>query len=388
MTTKLYLIRHAEAEGNLYRRIHGHYDSPITDLGMKQIAALGERFDGLKIDAVYASDLVRAQTTARALSVPRNLEIRLRPDIREVSMGRWEDETWASVERIEPNQLAAFSTDPARWDLNGTNESFAGLTNRIGVAITEIAATHPGQTVAIVTHGNAIRALLARLHGLSSIRFSEIPHCDNTAVALLEAGDGGLTVRWMNDASHLDETLSTFARQSWWRSTTGGDKGNLDFLPLNLDDPESHSRYLTYRQDAWGEVHGTLAGFTDEYVARAAFHAAAHDRALVEAVTGDGVPVGLLELDIFRGEETGEGHISFFYIKPEFRGRYFGPQLIGHAVSVYRPMGRDKLTLHVSEVNEKAIGFYERFGFEKTGQTEGVRAPLWVMEKDITVRVR
>ena len=28
--TTLYLIRHAEAEGNLYRRIQGHWDGSIT----------------------------------------------------------------------------------------------------------------------------------------------------------------------------------------------------------------------------------------------------------------------------------------------------------------------------------------------------------------------
>jgi len=389
MITKLYLIRHAEADGNLYRRIHGHYDSPVTDLGLRQITALGERFTGLKIDAVYASDLVRTQSTAKALSIPRNLDVTIRPDLREVAMGRWEDATWASIERAEPSQLAYFSQDPARWDIDGTNETFSDLTNRMANAVSDIAAAHPGQTVGIVTHGNAIRALLARLHGLPSVRFSEIPHCDNTAVTLIEAGgDHGLTVRWMNDASHLGEDLSTFSRQHWWRNACGSDKGNLDFLSLDLDDPESYGRYLTYRQDAWGEVHGSLAGFTDEYVTQAAYHAAAHPHALVEAVTSDGTSVGLLELDITRGEAAEEGHISFFYLKPEHRGHGFGPQLIGHATSVYRPLGRTKLTLHVAEANKKAIGFYERFGFVKIGETEGVRGPLWVMEKDITVRVR
>ena len=42
--TTLYLIRHAEADGNLYRRAHGWYNSVITDLGYRQIAALAKRF--------------------------------------------------------------------------------------------------------------------------------------------------------------------------------------------------------------------------------------------------------------------------------------------------------------------------------------------------------
>ena len=52
--TQIYLVRHAEAEGNLYRRIHGHYDSLITDLGYRQIAALAHRFESIHVDAVYS----------------------------------------------------------------------------------------------------------------------------------------------------------------------------------------------------------------------------------------------------------------------------------------------------------------------------------------------
>ena len=42
--TKIYLIRHAEAEGNLYRRIQGRWDGSITPLGLQQIDALAQRF--------------------------------------------------------------------------------------------------------------------------------------------------------------------------------------------------------------------------------------------------------------------------------------------------------------------------------------------------------
>ena len=42
--TEIYLIRHAEAEGNIFRRIHGHYNSLLTPRGFRQAAALGKRF--------------------------------------------------------------------------------------------------------------------------------------------------------------------------------------------------------------------------------------------------------------------------------------------------------------------------------------------------------
>ena len=44
--TTLYLIRHAEAEGNLYRRAQGHFNSTITDRGYLQLGALRLISDG------------------------------------------------------------------------------------------------------------------------------------------------------------------------------------------------------------------------------------------------------------------------------------------------------------------------------------------------------
>ena len=38
--TTIYLIRHAEAEGNLYRIARGQYNSLLTDRGARQVAAL------------------------------------------------------------------------------------------------------------------------------------------------------------------------------------------------------------------------------------------------------------------------------------------------------------------------------------------------------------
>lgn len=58
--TTIYLIRHAEAEGNLYRRAHGWYNSTITDRGYRQIAALTKRFTDTK-----STPFIQATVSAR-----------------------------------------------------------------------------------------------------------------------------------------------------------------------------------------------------------------------------------------------------------------------------------------------------------------------------------
>ena len=83
--TRVYIVRHAEAEGNLYRRVHGWYDSLITDNGRRQIAALANRFQDIHVDAVYSSNLYRTMTTAGAVYKPKGLTLHTRPDLREIS---------------------------------------------------------------------------------------------------------------------------------------------------------------------------------------------------------------------------------------------------------------------------------------------------------------
>ena len=100
--TTLYLIRHAEAEGNLYRRIHGQYNSLITDNGYRQIQALQKRFADVPIDAVYSSDLFRTMTTARAIYVPKGLPLQTAP-----TCGSW---AWENGRTVPGRELTGRTT--------------------------------------------------------------------------------------------------------------------------------------------------------------------------------------------------------------------------------------------------------------------------------------
>ena len=80
--TTVYLIRHAEAEGNLYRIAQGQHDSNLTDRGWRQVEALARRFADIHIDAVYASDLYRTRATASAIYRPKGLPLRVTPGLR------------------------------------------------------------------------------------------------------------------------------------------------------------------------------------------------------------------------------------------------------------------------------------------------------------------
>ena len=139
--TSIYLIRHAEAEGNLFRRAQGHWNGKITARGKKQIDALAERFKDVRIDAVYSSDLDRAVETAGAILRGRDVPFKRTPLLREINMGVWEGESWGNITYRWPEQMYNFNNEPERWHVPGC-ESFDAVQSRMRDCMYELAAEH------------------------------------------------------------------------------------------------------------------------------------------------------------------------------------------------------------------------------------------------------
>lgn len=381
--TRIYLIRHAEAEGNLYRRAQGHWNGQITSLGKKQIDALAARFQDMQIDALYSSDLSRAMETAGALSRGRDLKLITTPELREMCMGTWEGEAWGDIAWKYPEQMGFFSHDPEKLSVPGS-ESYAQVQQRIENVILEIANKHDGQTVAVVTHGMAIRCFLCKVLGFCSSGIDGILHGDNTSVSLLEVTDGQIEVMFYNDNSHLGEDLSTFARQKWWRRGGGGvDYANLRFVPMDLRNKADAELYQHCYADAWTASHGSDTGFTPGvYLSTARSHSKDVPEALVKVMSGSEF-AGLIELNPDRGKKESIGWISLFYLVPKFRRRGFGVQLLGYSAAYFAKRGRKSIRLHVAVTNERAIRFYKRYGFREIGIDPGVSSDQLLMEKEI-----
>ena len=379
--TRVYLIRHAEAEGNIYRRAQGSTDGAVSAKGERQIAALAERFRGETVDALYSSDLRRTIATAGAITKYHAIPVVPEKRLREVDLGPWEDVPFGDLLFRDPAQMHAFNYDPSAWRVEGA-ETFRSVTERVRAAVTELAARHEGKTVVCVSHGMAIRSLLADVAGVPSAEIRGIPHGDNTAVSLLECEGGALRIVYMNDASHLPPELSTFARQSWWKKPGAVDLNNVRFRRL---DPEKYPGvYLDFYEKTWRDVHGDLLGFQGSlYLDAARRHVRADPDALVTILRPDGTLAGITELDVERGASEGRGWICLCYVEPSFRRMQIGAQLIGHAVSVFRRLGRGSVELSVFEGNEGALRFYEEFGFRAVGETEGVSSRLLIMRKEL-----
>ena len=254
-------------------------------------------------------------------------------------------------------------------------------------AVLDIAARHPGQTVALFSHGSAIRCLQGAIRGMGPGEMDSLGHSDNTGVTCLEVEGDQINILFENDNSHLPEEISTLASQKWWKSREGSiADANMWFRPLDLDREEE--LYLAARHDAWVDIHGEQAAFDGAGFCKDARHCWEQDKekALSVAMQRDQV-AGVLQLDLERFAEDGIGYIPFVYMTPQHRKRGLGVQLIGQAVSVYRPLGRTRLRLRCAPENAVAQRFYKKYGFEKVGEEHG-RVTLDILEKYIGYEAR
>ena len=328
--TTIYLVRHAEAEGNLYRLVQGHFNGFITKRGYEQIRALRRRFDGVHIDAVYSSDLFRARTTARALSEPRGLPILLRQDLREVNLGWWEGLTWQTVAQQDPEQLHNFHRDLAHFAVRGGESAAAGR-DRILEALRQIAAENEGKTVAVFSHGAAIRILIGTLRGMALGEIDQSVLGDNTSVTLLEAENGTIREVYGNDNSHLVQAGLTRFVPRTGKQTKRFEDGMV-YAPLD------ETAAAALRAAGWPVPQ------EGEFI----------------AVWQDGRAVGLVQMLGCEGET---GLVGQYYLLPEARGKRHGIQPMGQAVQALRARGCSRLRL--VWVPEEYRPYFAQYGFEE-----------------------
>ena len=368
--TEIYLIRHAQAEGNLYRIMQGHWDGEVTDLGLKQIEALSHRFEDVHIDAVYSSDLSRTIMTASAVTGPHHLPLTTVPALREIHLGPWETRFFANLFYDEPEAANHFVNDPEKWSVEGA-ETYGQVQERSYAALVEIARQHEGQTVVVVSHGVTCRCLLAKICGIGLSETKKLPIGGNTAVSKLIWQDGRFTAEYINDSSHL----AALPAVPW--------SAVPDFRHEILDPAVEREYYTACYADAWAAAHGGHTGFSAEpYLTAAMEHHRRYPGAVLKICDQDR-PAGLVDLDTARGAHAGYGWISLLYLKPEYRYRGGGVQLLARAISTYAALGRSALRLHVAEDNTAAAAFYRRWGFELLSAENTGGSRLLLMEKKL-----
>ncbi len=183
--TKLILVRHCQAEGNLKRFFQGKIDTDITENGRKQIGQVTELLCAEPIDEIYCSPLKRAIKTAEGINVYHELPIHIDNSIIEIDAGDWEGKLLTDIEKEFPEAYENWNNNPAKF-VAPNGESMFQVYDRVSNALVKIVKDNPNKTVCIISHGCAIKNMMCFAHGWTVENIKNVPLGTNTSVNIVE----------------------------------------------------------------------------------------------------------------------------------------------------------------------------------------------------------
>jgi probable phosphoglycerate mutase len=173
----LLLVRHGQSEWNAAGLLQGQTpDVPLTEMGHAQAAAAARDLAPLRPGALISSDLVRAVQSAEYCARATGLPLTTTPALREqgygVLEGRPSRELWDVVDWTDPH-----------WAAEG-GESLAELHGRVAAYLDALSAEPPAEVIALVTHGDTIRAAQAVAAGLGPDELPAVTPHNGTVTAV------------------------------------------------------------------------------------------------------------------------------------------------------------------------------------------------------------
>ena len=199
--TRILITRHGQTVTNREGRFCGHFETELTELGVRQARALGDRLAMTPLDAVYTSDLGRAIETARLVLPGRDLPHTIDPRLRELHYGEWEGEKEREIARRYPEQHKLMRAEDPAWRPPG-GETIGEVRARTMAALRKVAREHAHQTVLVVTHGTAINCMISEAIGIApthTFRF-EVANCGLSELVFRRSG---AVLTLLNDTAHL-----------------------------------------------------------------------------------------------------------------------------------------------------------------------------------------
>ena len=195
MNTDVLLIRHA-AHDRLDRVLCGR--SPgvrLGEPGLAQAVRLGETLADASLAALYASPLERTLETVVPIARRTGLPVTVEADLNELDVGEWTGRTFDELD-ADPawsrwNRLRVQSRPPA-------GESLVEVQVRVIRFLDRVRLSHPGQTIAAVSHGEVIKAALCWAMGLS-LEFHARLEVSPASISRIGVGEWGAKIWSCNE---------------------------------------------------------------------------------------------------------------------------------------------------------------------------------------------
>jgi len=194
LATTFLLIRHgvtAITGSVITGRLPGY---SLTPQGQEQAEAICACLSSIPIHAIYSSPLERALETAAPLAAKLGLEVQISEPFIEINYGAWTGMPVAEL--LKSPDWQAFSRLRSTSRPPG-GESLLDIQHRTSTEMERLCAMRPGQTVAIFSHGDPIRAVLMHSLGMSCDLLHRI-QVDPASISIVQVADWGPMVTAIN----------------------------------------------------------------------------------------------------------------------------------------------------------------------------------------------
>ena len=196
----LFLVRHgltAQTGRILYGQTGG---IDLDDRGRAQADRLADRFAPVKLTAIYSSPLERCVQTVEPLAAAQRLSVLPTPDLIEMDAGSWTGRTLPQLRRTKLWKTVQESPSTFRFP---DGEAFVDAQRRAVAEVERIARRHRRGRVAVATHGDIVRIVLAHVAGTPLDEFQRIV-IDAASVSVIAVDGHRTRMLLVNDTGGLD----------------------------------------------------------------------------------------------------------------------------------------------------------------------------------------
>jgi len=198
---RLLLVRHGDTEFNTSHRFMGHSDICLSPEGEDQIEKLRDYISKDRIDAIYASNLIRTMSAAKILSMGRGLEITPCPELREMNYGRCEGLTFGEINKNYPvvaEQCVNFNVSLEFPE----GETFKDFSERVISFLDRLKTHKPSDTILVVSHNGPLKTLVCHFLGIDQEHWWQI-RIDVASLSIVDISPRGGMLSRLNDTSYL-----------------------------------------------------------------------------------------------------------------------------------------------------------------------------------------
>lgn len=192
---RVFLVRHGRTPWNSTKRIQGHIDIDLDELGHEQAKLVAEYLKDISMDNIVSSDLVRCRSTVAYIGTPSEFS------------ENWRERFMGAVEGMYyPDAVAKYGTDFRNF--GEKEDAFRERLEGEWMRVTKRALTAGHKNMVVCTHGGVLTALSNHLHSLGyklapGLKKESLRVPFNTSVTVIDVcSDGGVIVKF-GSTDHL-----------------------------------------------------------------------------------------------------------------------------------------------------------------------------------------